>query len=421
MSNNDENNLSRVRRAREARAPKRKKKRYKIILLLFLFVFCFGGYTAYNFYKYVYLGYQKSASTVEVDPNFNHFSLLIMGIDENDSRAAEGQTRENSRTDSIVYLAVNKNQKRMDMVSIPRDSLTLMRKKENVLVNDAYFFDKITHAYAYGGVDATIEASSNLINAPVNFYAIVNFKVFEQVVDSLGGLNLYVPFDMLEQNANGDMETVELKKGWQLLNGEQALAFARSRYYDSDIERGQRQLQVIHAIIDKAQSLNALAKINDLIQIGGDNVTHNMTLQQIASAVTMFANNDIEIVSHRIGGYDAEMGGVYYYYPKPSHLQYISSVVNNTLEKPIPLANSILNIHYQGYIVPLNPKYNKNINKKVDMFYDPLYYVTFAPEDLRENLPQKLSVMDLEDDPTVSNENKPINENVLDKGNKGSQ
>lgn len=411
MQKNNNENMSRSSRTsrRNTRRTKGKKRKWvgSLLLILLAFVTVFGAYTYFNLADSIKSGFKKSNSTSEVDPNFEKFSMLVMGIDENDSRAAEGQTRENSRTDSIIYMAVNKNQKRMDMVSIPRDSLTLMREKEDSNNNNAYFFDKITHAHAYGGTDGTIEAVSNLVNAPVNFYAIINFKAFEKVIDSLGGVNLYVPFDMVEQNANGEQGTVELKKGWHTLNGEQALAFARSRYYDSDIERGQRQLQVIHAVIDKAQSLNALTKVNELIQIGGDNVTHNMTMKQITSAVSMFANNDMNIVSHRIGGYDATINDVYYYYPKPSHLQYVSSVLNNTLERSIPLAGDILNIHYQGYITPLIKNYNKNTNISPRGLYASANYVVLSPEDLLQSLPDKLTTADLANDPTVSNENKP--------------
>lgn len=394
---------------------KRKQKRkwiFKISLILLFFISGFLAYTGYNLFSNIKNGFNKVENTVSVDPNFKKFSILLMGIDENESRKAEGQTRENSRTDSLIYIAVNKDNNRMDMVSIPRDSLTLMRSSEDKNNKNAYFFDKITHAYAYGGVEGTIEATSNLLNAPINFYAVINFEVFEQVINSLGGVDLYVPFDMVEQNANGDQGTVELKKGWHTLNGEKALAFARSRYYDSDIERGQRQLQVIHAVIDKAKSLNALAKINDFIKIGGDNVTHNMTASQIVSAASILMNGNVDIVSHRLGGYDAELGGIYYYYPRPLHLLYISSIINNSLGNVIPTRDDLLNIYYQGYIVPLDKKYK---NKIVRGFREnnlfPVNYVSMYPEDLKVNIPEKLSLEDLKLDPTVSNENKPVEDN----------
>ncbi|MBF0715492.1 LCP family protein [Gemelliphila palaticanis] len=393
---------------------KRKQKRrwiFKVALVLLFFIGGFLVYTGYNLFNSIKTGFNEVENTVSVDPNFKKFSILLMGIDENESRKLEGQTRENSRTDSLIYISVNKDNNRMDMVSIPRDSLTLMRSSEDKNDKNAYFFDKITHAYAYGGIDGTIEATSNLLNAPINFYAVINFEVFEQVIDSLGGVELYVPFDMVEQNANGEQGTVELKKGWHTLNGEKALAFARSRYYDSDIERGQRQLQVIHAVIDKAKSLNALSKVNDLIKIGGDNVTHNMTASQIMSAASILINGDVNIVSHRIDGYDAQLNGIYYYYPRPLHLLYISSVLNNSLGNDIPTKNDILNIYYQGYISPLDKKYK---NKVVKGFKEtnllPVNYVDMYIDDIKTNIPEKLTLGDLALDPTVSNENKPIEE-----------
>lgn len=372
----------------------------------------YGGYTYYNFYNSVKVGYKKSSMTDFVDPNLKHFSILLMGIDENDEREKdEGQTRDTSRADSLVYISVNKESERIDMVSIPRDSLSLTRQKGEKGNKGGYFFDKITHSFAYGGSEGTIQSVKNLLNVPVNFYAVINFKAFEQVIDSLGGVELYVPFDMSEQNANGEMHTVELKKGWHVLNGEKALAFARSRYYDSDIERGQRQLQIIHAVIDKAKSLNALTKVNDLIKIVGDNVTHNMNASQIASAASMVATNDMKIYSHRIGGYDVMLGGVYYYYPKPSHLMYISAIINNSLGLPIPETKDILNIYYQGKITPLSRYYSldtkNNNNKKIG----PGYFVNLAPEDQLVNLPSILTREDLKNDPTKSNENKPEDNN----------
>ncbi|QWQ39087.1 LCP family protein [Gemella sp. zg-570] len=422
-NNTDKNQYSRLSRVEKVvEENKKKRKRWRRILYTFLFLLVatsgFLIYTWGNFSSNVKQGFKHSENTEQVDPNFKKFSLLIMGIDENDSRAAEGQTRENSRTDSLVLLTVNKDKNRMDMVSIPRDSFTLMRNSSDKNDPSAYFFDKITHAHVYGGSDGTIEAVSNLLNVPINFYVVVNFKAFEQVVDSLGGVKLYVPFDMVEQNSNGEQGTIHLKQGWHNLKGEEALAFARTRYHDSDIERGQRQLQIIHAIIDKAKSLNALAKVNELISIGGDNVTHNMTTSQITSAVSMFATNNINIVSHRIGGYDANMAGVYYYYPKPSHLLYVSSVLNNTLDNNLPMANDLINIHYQGYIVPLIKKYEKSTVKPAANFYRTANYVNLAAEDLLQYLPKQLTIQDLANDPTISNENRPKEDTSKEKSDK---
>ena len=387
-----------------------KKRGFKKILMaiLALVIVGIGGFSAYTFFNFsssAQKGYKNVDYLKEVNPNFKKFSVLILGIDMNDDRKAQGQTREDSRTDK----------KRMDMVSIPRDSLSLMREKDDEHNDNAYFYDKITHAHAYNDVKGTTNAVENLLHTPINFYVLINFKAFEQTVDAFGGIDLYVPFDMDEQNANGEENTVKLKKGWHTLNGEQALAFARSRYYDSDIERGQRQLQAIHALIDKAKSLNALTKINEVINIAGDNDEHNLSTTQISSAIKMFINEDMEIVSHRIDGYDVYYGGVYYYYPKPLSLLYASSALRNNLDLPLPKATDLLNIYYQGHIA-IGLKQYKIDNLRLAQNYPVSNLTVMSPEDLLANLPERLTTDDLKNDITVSNENRP-NENSNTKNN----
>lgn len=389
-----------------------KKRGFKKILMaiLALVIVGIGGFSAYTFFNFsssAQKGYKNVDYLKEVDPNFKKFSVLILGIDMNDDRKAQGQTREDSRTDSMILATVNKDKKRMDMVSIPRDSLSLMREKDDENNNSAYFYDKITHAHAYNDVKGTTNAVENLLHTPINFYVLINFKAFEQTVDAFGGIDLYVPFDMDEQNANGEENTVKLKKGWHTLNGEQALAFARSRYYDSDIERGQRQLQAIHALIDKAKSLNALTKINEVINIAGDNVEHNLSTTQISSAIKMFLNEDMEIVSHRIDGYDVMYNGVYYYYyPRPLSLLYASSALRSNLDLPLPKATDLLNIYYQGHIT-IGLKQYKIDNLRPVQNYPISNLAVMSPEDLLTNLPDRLTNEELKDDITVSNENRP--------------
>ena len=383
-----------------------KKIIFTVLALLFLGTGAFAAYTFFNFYNSTHKGYKKVDYLKEVDPNFKKFSVLILGIDMNDDRKAQGQTREDSRTDSMILATVNKDKKRMDMVSIPRDSLALMREKNDENNDSAYFYDKITHAHAYNDVKGTTNAVENLFNTPINFYVLINFKAFEQTVDAFGGIDLYVPFDMDEQNANGEENTVKLTKGWHTLNGEQALAFARSRYYDSDIERGQRQLQAIHSLIDKAKSLNALAKINEVINIAGDNVEHNLSTTQISTAIKMFLNEDMEIVSHRIEGYDIYYGGVYYYYPRPLSLLYASSALRNNLDLPLPKATDLLNIYYQGHI-SIGLKQYKINNLRPAQNYPISNLTIMSPEDTIINLPERLTSKNLKNDITVSNENRP--------------
>ena len=120
----------------------------------------------------------------------------------------------------------------------------------------------------------------------------------------------------------------------------------------------------------------------------------------------MFFNNDIEIVSHRIDGYDVMYNGVYYYYPRPLSLLYASSALRDNLDLPLPKSTDLLNIYYQGHINIGLKKYKIN-NLLSKNIYPQAALAVMSPEDLLINLPEQLTKADLKNDITVSNENRP--------------
>ena len=120
----------------------------------------------------------------------------------------------------------------------------------------------------------------------------------------------------------------------------------------------------------------------------------------------MFINDDIEIVSHRIDGYDVTYNGVYYYYPRPLSLLYASSALRSNLDLPLPKATDLLNIYYQGHIA-IGLKEYKIDNLRLPDTYQATNLTIMSPEDLLANLPERLTKDDLKNDITVSNENRP--------------
>ena len=120
----------------------------------------------------------------------------------------------------------------------------------------------------------------------------------------------------------------------------------------------------------------------------------------------MFINENIEIVSHRINGYDVMYGGVYYYYPKPLSLLYVSSALRNNLDLDLPKATDLLNIYYQGHINIGLKTYRIN-NLLPATRFPAVNLVAMEPADLLANLPDQLTKEDLKNDITVSNENRP--------------
>src|SRR5699024_8237394 len=136
-------------------------------------------------------------------------------------------------------------------------------------------YTKITHAHYYGGPKATVDSVEKFLNVPVDYYARVDFNAFIDVVDTLDGIEYDVPFEISEMDSNDVEGAIHLMPGEQTLNGEQALALARTRKYDSDIERGKRQQQIVKQISKKAISISSVLKLDNLIDAVGDNLTTN--------------------------------------------------------------------------------------------------------------------------------------------------
>ncbi len=186
---------------------------------------------------------------VKVEPVKDNVSILFVGVDDSETR---GQGAEGSRSDALMLATLNNKTKTIKLLSIPRDSY--------VYIPYVGYKDKINHAHAYGGTLASIETIEELLDIPVDYYVRMNFNAFIEVVDALGGIEAEVPYAMLEKD-EFDRNTVSLQPGLQTLNGQQALALARTRKQDNDIERGKRQQEILKAIITKTASAICTYKI----------------------------------------------------------------------------------------------------------------------------------------------------------------
>lgn len=189
----------------------------------------------------------------DIDPIKDPIAILILGVDNNDDRQLES-----TRTDAMLLATVSPITQKISLVSIPRDTYTQINSPTFVGM------EKINAAYAFGEVESSIDAVENLMNIPINYYMTVDFKAFEEIVDVLDGVEAEVPVDFVEQNAAGK-EVVSLKKGLQKLNGEQALAFARTRKIDNDVMRGSRQQEIMQAVLKKGMKLGSVTKLTEVM------------------------------------------------------------------------------------------------------------------------------------------------------------
>lgn len=238
---------------------------------------------------------------VKAEPVQDNISILFVGIDDSETR---GQGAEGSRSDALMLATLNNKTKTIKLLSIPRDSY--------VYIPYVGYEDKINHAHAYGGTLASIETIEELLDIPVDYYVRMNFNAFIDVVDALDGIEAEVPYAMLEKD-EFDRNTIRLQPGLQTLNGQQALALARTRKQDNDIERGKRQQEILTAIIKKAASASSLTKYDDVIEAIGDNMKTDMTFKEMKSFISYLSNGVPRIDSLTLQGYDDMSTGVYYY------------------------------------------------------------------------------------------------------------
>jgi len=316
---------------------KKKRKRKKLltfILVPLLVIAASGiGYGAFLYTKaksvvedsYQPIDRESSLRDAAVDPDIDDISILFIGVDDSEKRSSSsGTTR--SRSDALMLATLNEEEKSVKLLSIPRDSY--------VYIPERGYNDKITHAHYFGGVSSTIETVENLLDVPVDYYAKMNFDAFMDVVEALGGIEVDVPVTFTEQNSKdqkGD-NAIHLEKGLQTLNGEEALALARTRKIDNDIERGKRQQLIMKAIMDKAVSAQAITKYSKLMEAVGDNMTTDLSFSNIQSLLAYAtAENGLQVESLTLTGSDGNVDGSYVYQLDPTALEETKAILQEHL------------------------------------------------------------------------------------------
>ena len=149
---------------------------------------------------------QSNLRSSKIDPEKDPISILFLGIDDNEGREKNGQSLEHSRSDAMILSTFNQEKHQIRMLSIPRDTISYIPK--------VGYYDKITHAHAYGGPIAAMDSVEATMNVPVDYYARVNMKAFVQAVDELGGIYYDVPYNLNEPNSD-DTGRIKIKKGYQ--------------------------------------------------------------------------------------------------------------------------------------------------------------------------------------------------------------
>lgn len=302
------------RHSRRLKGARRLKKPILIASILFVAVIGYFGIRFYITQHDLFRGGGRApalASRIDIKQlkgeGDGRINILLLGIG---GPGHEGP----DLTDTILLASVDPVNNKVSMLSIPRDLWVKIPGNGYQKINAAYPDGKLeSRAKTEAGkdqdglnlLDQTLEP---VIGISIHYHAVVDFKAFKDLVDSLGGVTFNVPERLYDptiawENYNNP---VIAKQGMQTMHGQQALLYARSRETSSDFARGQRQRQLLVAVKDKALSLGTFSnpvKVSNLLRSLSNNVYTDFSLNdmerlyQIGTKITSSSISSLDFVT----------------------------------------------------------------------------------------------------------------------------
>ena len=251
-------------------APKKKyvkKKNYnRLIALIIILVALIGGLI-----YYLYTNNNEDAAPTVTTQQSNAINIMIMGVD----RRADDV----GRSDTLMVLTYNPADKKASLLSLPRDTRVHIEKND---------YDKINHAYAYGGHELTKKTVEAFLNVPVDYYVMIDVHAFEKIIDAVGGVDIDVEKRMYYEDPWDDDGglVIDLYPGKQHMDGKTAIQYVRYRDGEGDIGRITRQQKFIKAFMSQIISPSILPKLPEIIQNISSAIQTDMPIDKMISLMT---------------------------------------------------------------------------------------------------------------------------------------
>ena len=254
------------------------------------------------------------------------FTIYISGID------TYGEVSETSRSDVNLIAVVNPKTYQILLVTTPRDYYVPIPGISGGQK------DKLTHAGIYG-IDASMRTLGQLYETDINYYARLNFTSLIDIVDTLGGVDVYSELAFQTGKESGCI--VDVQEGWNHLNGEQALAFSRERHAlaDGDNQRGKNQQAVLTAMLRKCLSPTMLLKAGTIMNQVSSEVETNLSQAQINSLIKYQLNKNATWTIQSVAATGTNDKG--YCYSSGDKLLFIMDPDEDVVQKIIDLANVV--------------------------------------------------------------------------------
>ena len=261
---------------------------------------------------------QKSIED-KVDITKEPFNIYISGID------TYGSVNSVSRSDVNIIMTVVPGKGKIILTWIPRDYYVKLSN-----VNE---YDKLTHAGIYG-VETSVNTIEDLLGIDINYYMKLNFSSLIKTVDTLGGITVDSKYSFTSQDG------YKFNHGKNDLNGKKALSFVRERKNlpNGDKSRGENQLAVLSAIIDKASSKSIITKYNSFLKNLKSSFVTNLSDKEITNFIKMQIDQDIswDIINVTLDGAD----GYEYTYSYSKNKLYVMMPDQQTVDDATSMINA---------------------------------------------------------------------------------
>lgn len=293
---------------------KKKKLAFKISLFIIITItICSGVYVIYAYNqvkKTVDENIQENINSIDSNPEIiksgqETLNILLMGVDE--------RSNDIGRADTLMLLSLNPKTDSMQLMSIPRDTLTPIYGNE--------IEDKINHSYVYGykinnskeeGINTTVATVEKFLNIELDYYVMMNMEGLPDLVDAVGGITVDNPVEWYDEGYYKKDHLYE--KGIISLNGPQAIGYVRMRKEDpeNDVGRNKRQRLVIQGIINKGASVGSITRIDDILDTLGNNVKTNLTFEDMKHLFNNYRHTRENLVNYQVQGDSQRINGTWY-------------------------------------------------------------------------------------------------------------
>ena len=291
----------------------------KLVIIAVLLSFCIIAFVVFVPFEKLnaprineYLKGEKYKEQSGFDLFKKRENILLLGVDSN---GVDTDPFENTRTDTIMIVSLDKASKSANIVSVPRDSKVYI---------DGHGIDKINAAHALGGIKLTLKTVQNMFGIKIDHYIIINYEGLKEVIKVLGSIPVTVDKKLRYTDRAGRLY-INLDPGKQELTAEQVEQFARFRHDAvGDIGRMERQRMLMQGIVEKMQSPESISKIPEVISVANKYIKTDMTIFDLTRYAGVAKNINTEnLVMATLPGHPSQNSYISYWILEPDKVQSI--------------------------------------------------------------------------------------------------